>query len=195
MRKDNPDQAMSFEFQGRAEVSPLNSLSNTTDQSGDYGSESEGYELKKLRGSAREIEREITDFLSESVPGARFHIKISFHYGSIEWSGIVTVLATGQTWIAAANLGGAIALAQLVGKVINSVIAHYLPQNYSTPTTSCQAVGTNVQATQNTPLVCAPISSVAEIAILGHLRSLLILTGITCGAVIAAIFYLIATNA
>lgn len=72
--------------------------------------------FRRLRDGREVIESEIAHDLSTQTRG-RFEVTIEFRKGSIVWTGAVEVLIP---WLA--NVGGAIALVQLIAAAVNHII-------------------------------------------------------------------------
>jgi hypothetical protein len=97
-------------------------------------------EVHRLRGIKNQIAAEIEKSLFDAT-GLKFTATLSFNHGSVEFQGIVSTLATAEIFQAAANFGGALALAQTIATVINSVVAPHLPEWMSRPVTTCRLLG------------------------------------------------------
>lgn len=104
--------------------------------------------VDRLQRSAVDIASEIELALHEAT-GDQYSVQLSFHRGSIEVQAVVSTLATAEVIQAAANLGGAIALAQTIASVVGAVVGRHLPHWMSKPMLSAEPVG--VAAPPNPP--------------------------------------------
>jgi hypothetical protein len=107
--------------------------------------------VERLQRRAVEVANEIQLALHEAT-GDQFAVQVSFHLGSIEIQAVVSTLASSEVFQAAANLGGAAALAQTVASVVSSVFGRHLPSWMSKPMVTATPVGV---ATQQSPAPAA----------------------------------------
>lgn len=119
------DQRMktAFEFAGRAYV-PTEWRNTDNDYDIDV--------LVHLTKSSDVISENIARELSEAT-GLEFNVQVGFRLGSIEWFGYVVALSQEPLVQAAANIGGAIGLAQLIGTVVSRTMARFIGGNLNRP--------------------------------------------------------------
>ena len=137
-----------FSFSGRssranaskhAQPEESNHDTDSSAQSGDLVAAlaEDAADVRFLQDNVELIEREIAAALNKHAPEPKFAAQISFHRGSIEWSGVVTSLATAEFWQTVGMLGGSASLAQIIGSIVKAVVGKRLPSGYSSPSTKC----------------------------------------------------------
>ncbi len=133
-----------FEFNGRAFFHQKNSANNYISKSNnsddqfdyiEYGAKNDIEMIYKLNRDCNLISEAISQELSE-VTGLDFEVRISFKNGSIEWIGYVVTFSQLPLIQAAANIGGAIGLAQLIGTVITKLISKTIDPRYKVGNTN-----------------------------------------------------------
>lgn len=142
--QNKPSGHISFLIDGRAEV-------NHTIYVASSDSVNEKYSSHNLVNDLRERTNEISNEVSEALAGAtgyKFSVQISFHPGSVIIQGVISTLATTEIFQAAANFGGALALAQTIASVVSTVVGQHLPSWMSKPIIHASMMG-NAPAQMN----------------------------------------------